>query len=244
MAKVLYWRLADHHGPWCPWCLDYFDPALLDNELRAWRKPAPELSDPATAMEAHHVLPQHMGGRLVGVVSRRPPMFDISFLRAWTIDVHHRCHRGSSTAGLKLQAMAESTAANLATLLTKAQELTRDLPQEEFDAMDEEVRRAFDSGRYPIALLLNEAVRGAREDGDEWGLASETLNYQLSARAGIAGLKPLNLDDFCGSGCRPSPVPGCMLQVIRATGANLRRPKRLLTERAASRRRRSISAST
>ncbi len=67
------------------------------------------------------------------------------------------------------------------------------------------LRRAFDSGRYPIALLLNEAVRGAREDGDEWGLASETLNYQLSARAGIAGLKPLNLDDFCGSGLPPQP---------------------------------------
>jgi hypothetical protein len=202
MTALSPWSLTDQHGPWCAWCLEYFDSALLDEERTNWRKPVPSVPSLVSLddrHEKHHILPMRVAGRLVGVVAGRPPTFDITFPQHWTVDVHHRCHRGAAEDGPNIQAVADSAATNLEHLLTTAQSLTKESPDCAFSAIDETIRNAFESGQYSIALFLNEAVRAVQEERDDWRPASETLNYQLSARAGIRGKMPLDLDQFCGS---------------------------------------------
>jgi hypothetical protein len=71
----------------------------------------------------------------------------------------------------------------------------QELNEAELEHIDEEAVAAFESGLYSIAVFLNEFARAA-----QWRLNKEkslqTLEYQLSARAGIRGQKPLNLKLF------------------------------------------------
>ncbi|MGA2164875.1 MAG: hypothetical protein ABSH36_10445 [Solirubrobacteraceae bacterium] len=143
-----------------------------------------------------------LSGRLVRVVAGSPIQFDTAFPEQWTVHVHERCHRRTTEDGTNIQRAADNAANQLERLLSKAQSLTMRSPEHGFKVIDRYVLRAFESGRYSVALFLNEAVRAAREKRDELDVAAQILTFQLSARAGVRGKKPLALDKFTPIGTR------------------------------------------
>lgn len=203
------WALRDKHGPWCAWCLNYFSPDLLEPDRQAWRSRFPDATPPGQRPEKHHVIARRDRlGRLIGVLGGDPPSLEVKFSNTWTVDVHERCHRLNNDAG-NIQPIADNGATNLEYLLRRAQAITEDSPERDFQLLDDHVLKAFESGRYSVALFLNEAVRVARLKRGEPESAIETLRYQLSARAGIRNKSPLDLDSF-SDGLGAADIPSLL----------------------------------
>jgi len=197
--KFYEWTLRDRHGPWCAWCLNYFDPALFESRREEWARPVPESIPTARRRERHHVVAKrNLNGRLIGVRAGDPPTLEVTLPEAWTVDVHRRCHLLESDDGLNAQRVADIAATHVEDLLRCGQALNRGSSEQAFEHLDREVLAAFESGQYAIALFLNDAVRKARISRGESRRAAETLRHQLSARAGIRDKAPLDLSVFDG----------------------------------------------
>ncbi len=127
------------------------------------------------------------------------PAFSRPFPTWSTIDAHRRCHRGE-LINSNLQNLADAVTARLKFLTTYEVPASTDgpqhLPDTELEALDRHALAAFESGLYSIAVYFNEFVRAELTRRDERASAISTLEHQLSALAGIAGMRPLALSKY------------------------------------------------
>jgi hypothetical protein len=199
MTVAISWALADGFGPWCAWCQKYFAPEAVALKDRQWVRRPQEDVVPKRRLEVHHIVAKrNLSGRLVGVLGGAPTTFDVTFLEEWVVNAHEECHRGARLDDYNLQKAADNAANNLEWILDAARGLRTESNNSDFEVLDASVLKAFESGRYAIALFLNEVVRAARDRREEEAASLETLAHQLSARSGIAGKQPLDLRTFAG----------------------------------------------
>ena len=188
------WSLTDQHGPWCAWCLDYFDPRLLQNGQWIKNPRSRFLIEPGDLREAHHVVSQNrIPERAPAHEHAIPLLLPPSFPSTWTVDAHVSCHR-LKIARPNLQTFADASAGKLQWLAERNL-----LAHPHLQALDAEAAKAHDTGLYSIAVFINDIVRRHLWASDAREAALRSFEFQLASLAGVHGEMPVqNLVVFGG----------------------------------------------